>query len=196
MDSHTLEGLTLRLEAAERGLKAARRAIWTGSLLVMLGAGGAVYWLSERMTAAGAPEAVEAQHFVVRDAQGFARGVFESLGEGGTQLVVFRGPRPGDQWRERAGTGPFSFGVRSLRDQSQLMLGDRDGAVFQLMSSNLSFTRPDSSRMFITTDDAGSRIWLADWAGSMQVLMAGPITDALAKRAAPASHLTRHRRRR
>src|SRR5262245_66696810 len=118
MDSHTLEGLTLRLEAAERGLKAARRAIWTGSVLVMLGAGGAVYWLSERMTAAATPETVEAQHFVVRDAQGFARGVFESLGEGGTQLVGFRDPRPSDQWREPAGTGPCRLGVRPRRRQS------------------------------------------------------------------------------
>ena len=46
MDSHTLEGLTLRLEAAERALRGARRAMWMGSAIVALAIGGA--WLTSQ----------------------------------------------------------------------------------------------------------------------------------------------------
>src|SRR5262249_43398119 len=114
MDSHILEGLTLRLEAAERGLRAARRTMWMGSVVVALAIGGAAYWMSQRAPAAGIPETLEAQRFVVRDAQGAARALFEQSEGGATQLVFFRDPVAGDGWRQQASTGPFSFGVRSL----------------------------------------------------------------------------------
>jgi len=195
MDSHTLEGLTLRLEAAERGLRGARRAMWMGSFLVVLAMGGAAWWVSNAIPAGVAPATVEAQQFIVRDAQGLARAVFESLPNGGTQLVFFRDPAPGDRWREQTGTGPFSFGVRSLRDHSQLALSDRDGATFQLMSGNLSFSKNEGPKVAFATDSAGGRIWLADSTGNMQVLSAGLLAD-VAKRSAKSSPAPKHRRRR
>jgi len=195
MDSHILEGLTLRLEATERALRAARRAMWMGSFLVVLAMCGAAWWVTNRMPTAVAPATVEAQQFIVRDAQGFARAVFESLPNGGTQLVVFRDPQPGEKWRERTGTGPFSFGLRSLSNTTQLMLNDRDGATFQLMSGNFSFSKNDTPMVTLATDPAGGRIWLADSTGHMQVLSAGLLAD-VAKRSAKPSPVPKHRRRR
>jgi len=195
MDSHTLEGLTLRLEAAERGLRGARRVIWMGSFLVVLAMGAAAWWVVGQMPTGAAAATVEAQQFVVRDAQGFARAVFESLPSGGTQLVIFRDPQPGDRWREQTGTGPFSFGVRSLSAYSQLMLSDREGATFQLMGGNLSFSRNETPRVALATDSAGGRIWLADSTGNMQVLSAGLLAE-VAKRGAKPTPAPKHRRRR
>jgi hypothetical protein len=194
MDSHTLEGLTLRLEAAERGLRGARWAMWMGSLLVVLAMGGAAWWVSNHMST-GVPSAtVEAQQFIVRDGQGLAHAVLESLDSGGTQLVFFRDPVPGDAWRQHTGTGPFSFGVRSLSANSQLMISDRDGGQLQVTSDNLSFGRSGKPAMLLATEGGASRLWLADSTGNMQALSAGLLAD-LAKRTAPASHSTKRRRR-
>ena len=194
MDSHTLEGLTLRLEAAERGLRGARRAMWMGSFLVVLAMGGAAWWASNHMSAAVPSATVEAQQFVVRDGQGLAHAVLESLESGGTQLVFFRDPVAGEAWRQHTGTGPFSFGVRALSANSQLMISDRDGGQLQITSENLSFGRSGKPDMLLATDGGASRIWLADSTGNMQALSAGLIAE-VAKRAAPASHTTKRRRR-
>src|SRR5262245_44324918 len=129
MDSHTLEVLTGRIEAAERALGAARRAIWLGSLVVLLVLGAAVWWAVDPTFGRGAisgPKEVEAQRFILRDTHGDARAVLEAMDSGGTQLVFFRDPLPGDTWRDHAGNGPFSFGVRSLASMSQLALSSRD----------------------------------------------------------------------
>ena len=196
MDSHTLEGLTLRLEAAERGLRGARRAMWMGSILVVLAVGGAAWWLISRAQVGIAPTTVEAQHFVVRDDQGSARAVLELSDAGNAQLVFFRDPLPGDGWREHAGSGPFSFGVRSLSAHSQLMLSDRDGTNFQLTTDHLSFDSTGTPRLLLGANGRGSRMWLADSTGSMAMLSANMIADALGKGSVKASAPPRHRRRR
>jgi hypothetical protein len=194
MDSHILEGLTLRLEAAERELRGARRAMWMGSFLVVLAIGGGAWWVSDTMMrSSAAGGTIEAQQFVVRDAQGRAHGVLESLDSGGTQLVFFRDPVPGEKWRELTGTGPFSFGVRSLRANSQLVLSDREGGQLQVTSENLSFGESGKPDMLLATDGGTSRIWLADSTGTMQALSASLIADAT-KRAAPASKAPKRRR--
>lgn len=194
MDSHTLEGLTLRLEAAERGLRGARRAMWIGSLLVVVALGAAAWWLIGRAQVGAPPAIVEAQHFVVRDAQGSARAVLEALDSGGTQLVFFLDPLPGEKWREVVGNGPFSFGVRSLSAHSQLLLHDRDGGDFQLTAGNLSFTRGGKPSVLLATDGGQSRIWLADTTGNMQVLSAGLLADVAARRGEKVSHPPKRRR--
>jgi len=194
MDSHTLEGLTLRLEAAERGLRGARRAMWLGSILVVLAIGGAAWWLISRAQVGPPPTTIEAQRFIVRDAQGSARAVLQAMDSGGTQLVFFRDPLPGDRWRESVGNGPFSFGVRSLSTHSQLMLTDRDGGDFQLTTGNLSFTFEDKPKVMLATDGGPPRIWLADSTGTMQMLSAGLLADVAAKRSEHVSHPPKHRR--
>ena len=196
MDSHTLEGLTLRLEAAERGLRSARRAMWTGSILVVLAVGGAAWWLISRAQVGVAPTTVEAQHFVVRDAQGAARAVLQQSAGGSTQLVFFRDPLAGEEWRKHTSTGPFSFGVRALNGGSQLTLWDTDGPNFQLMPGNLSFGGPDKPMVVIATDGGPPRLWLADTTGNAQALTADLIADVTAKSAAKASTQTKHHRRR
>ena len=194
MDSHTLEGLTLRLEAAERGLKGARRAMWTGSILVALAIGGGAWWLAGHLPAGAASETVEAQHFVVRDAQGAARAMLEWSAGGNTQLVFLRDPVAGEGWRSSA--GPFSFGVRSLSAHSQVMLSDRDGTNFQLTSDNLSFDSTGTPRLLLGADARGSRLWLRDSTGSMHVLSAGLLADAAARGGARSSPPPKHRRKR
>jgi len=196
MDSHTLEGLTLRLEAAERALRGARRAMWTGSAIVALAIGGAAYWLVSHAPPGASHETIEAQHFVVRDGQGLARGVFEALDDGGTQLVVFRDPKPGDGWRGDVHTGPVNFGVRSLSAHSQLLLSDRDGSNVQLTTGNLSFDTTGTPRLLLGADGRGSRIWLADSTGAMQVLNAGLLADASGKKGNKPSAPSKHRRKR
>lgn len=196
MDSHTLEGLTLRLEAAERGLRGARRAMWFGSILVALAIGGGAWWLAGHLPAGGSQETVEAQHFVVRDAQGAARAVLETSGAGSSQLVFFRDALPGDGWRQGAGSGPFSFGVRSLSAHSQLLLSDRDGSNLQLTTNNLSFDSTGTPRLLLGADARGSRLWLSDTTGSMKMLNADLLADALAKRGVKASPAPKHRRKR
>jgi len=196
MDSHILEGLTLRLEAAERGLKSARRAMWMGSLLVVAAIGGGAWWVGQRLQTGGMPEVVEAQHFVVRDAQGAARAVLQQSAGGSTQLVFFRDPLAGDEWRKHTSTGPFSFGVRALNGGSQLTLWDTDGPNFQLMPGNLSFGGPDKPMVVIATDGGPPRLWLADTTGNAQALTADLIADVTAKSAAKASTQTKHHRRR
>lgn len=193
MESHVLEGLTLRLEAAERGLRAARRAMWTGSILVALAIGGGAWWVASHLPAGTSRESIEAQHFVVRDAQGQARAVLESSEGGSTQLVFLRDPVAGDAWR--TGAGPYSFGVRSLSARSQVMLSDRDGTNFQLTTDNLSFDSTGTTRLLLGADQRGARIWLADSTGSMQVLNAGLLADANAKRTAKPGPAPKHRRR-
>ena len=195
MDSHTLEGLTLRLEAAERGLRGARRAMWMGSILVVLAIGGGVWWFGIRAQVGTPPATIEAQHFVVRDAQGFARGVLESLPNGGTQLVIFRDPQPGDRWRELTGPGPFSFGVRTLSASSQLMLWNRDGANLQIMPGSVGMANRDMSRVVLESGPGDARLWLADSTGKMQVLNAALLADVAAKGSARPSAPAKHRRR-
>lgn len=194
MDSHTLEGLTLRLEAAERGLRGARRAMWMGSLLVVAAIGGAVWWMS-REQVAGTPETLEAQHFIVRDAQGAARAVLQQSAGGSTQLVFFQDPLAGDEWRKHTSTGPFSFGVRALNGGSQLMLHDTSDRDFQLMPSNLSFSDTDKLKVLIATDGGSPRLLLADSTGDPQVLTTNVLADA-AKRSAKPNPAPKHRRRR
>jgi hypothetical protein len=195
MDSHILEGLTLRLEAAERGLRAARRAMWTGSILVAAAIGGGAWWVASHLPTGAAAETVEAQHFVVRDAQGQARAVLESSEGGSTQLVFLRDPIAGDGWRGRANAGPYSFGVRSISARSQVMLSDRDGTNFQLTTDNLSFDSTGTTRLLLGADQRGARIWLADSTGSMQLLNAGLLADAAAKLSPKPSPAPKHRRR-
>ena len=194
MDSHILEGLTLRLEAAERGLRGARRALWTGSILVAAAIGGGAWWVVNHLPTSASHETVEAQHFVVRDAQGLAHAVLESSEGGSTQLVFLRDPVAGDGWRSSA--GPYSFGVRSLSARSQVMLSDRDGTNFQLTTGNLSFDSTGTPRLLLGADARGSRIWLRDSTGTMQILNAGLLADAGAKRSpkpgAPAKHRRKH----
>src|SRR5262249_3911637 len=131
MDSHTLEVLTERIEAAERGLRAARRAIVLGSIVVLLVVGGAVWWYFDpTFSALGrgeGPEAGEAQQCIVRDAQGAARAALELSEAGALQLVFYQDPLPEDAWREHSANGPFGFGVRSTTTGPQLLLNDRDG---------------------------------------------------------------------
>ena len=196
MDSHTLEGLTLRLEAAERALRGARRAMWMGSVIVALAIGGAAYWLVRHQPTGASSETVEAQHFVVRDGQGLARGVFEALADGGTQLVIFRDPKPGDGWRGGVHTGPVNFGVRSLSANSQLLLSDRDGSNVQLTTANLSFDTTGTPRLLLGADGRGSRIWLADSTGAMQMLSAGLLADASGRRSSKPGPVPKHRRKR
>ena len=195
MDSHTLEGLTLRLEAAERGLRGARRAMWMGSFLIVLAIGGAAWWLVDRAQIGTPPTTIEAQHFVVRDAQGSARAVLEAMDSGGTQLVFFRDPVPEDRWREFVGNGPFGFGVRSSPGaHSQLLLGDRDGRNLVLTPTNLFFDIHNTPKLLLGTDGAESRIWLADSTGNMKMLNASLLGDILAKRSEKVSHPPKHRR--
>ena len=195
MDSHTLEGLTLRLEAAERGLRGARRAMWMGSLLVAAAIGGGAWWVVNNMPTGASQETVEAQHFVVRDAQGAARAVLETESPGGTQLVFFRDPQPGDAWRERTGPGPFSFGVRALSARTQLMLWDRDGANLQIMPGDIGMAINDKVRL--TLEGGGDpRLWIADSTGKAQALSFGLLADLVAKHSASPSPAPKHRRRR
>jgi hypothetical protein len=193
MDSHTLEGLTLRLEAAERGLRGAKRAMWTGSILIVLAVGGAVWWMGTRAPVTGIPETVEAQRFIVRDGQGAARAMLEQSEGGATQLVFFRDPLAGEGWRQHASTGPFSFGARAVSAGSQLMLSDRDSGNFQLTTGNMSFTRGDKPSVLLATDGGQSRIWLSDSTGNMQVLSAGLLADVAAKPSVRASHPPKRR---
>ena len=193
MDSHTLEGLTLRLEAAERALRGARRAMWTGSILVALAIGGGAWWVGTHLPAGTSHESIEAQHFVVRDAQGQARAVLEATDGGSTQIVFLRDPVAGDAWR--TSTGPYSFGVRSLSARSQVMLSDRDGTNFQLTTDNMSFDSTGTARLLLGADQRGARIWLADSTGTMQMLNAGLLADASAKRGTKPSPAPKHRRR-
>ena len=196
MDSHILEGLTLRLEAAERGLRGARRAMWTGSILVALAIGGGAWWVASHLPAAAASETVEAQHFVVRDGQGQARAVLESSEGGSTQLVFLRDPIAGDGWRAGANAGPYSFGVRSLSARSQVMLSDRGGTTFQLTTDNMSFDSTGTTRLLLGADQRGARIWLADSTGAMQRLDAGLLADAAGKHSPKPGTPAKHRRRR
>jgi hypothetical protein len=195
MDSHTLEGLTLRLEAAERGLRGARRALWMGSLLVALAMGGAAWWVVRSVPTGAVQETVEAQHFVVRDGQGLARAVLESSDGGNTQIVFLRDPVAADGWRDRAKAGPFSFGVRSLSAHSQVMLSDRGGVNVQLTTDHLSFDSTGTSRLLLGADERGARIWLSDSTGSMQVLTAGLLAQAAKRTAKPSPPPKRRRRR-
>src|SRR5262249_12359340 len=111
MDSHTLEGLTARLEAAQRGLKSARQAMGLGSVVILLVVGAAVWWyVDPTLGRVASQTTVEAQHFIVRDAQGAARAALELSEDGATQLVFFQDPLAGDQWRGHSKLGPFSFG--------------------------------------------------------------------------------------
>lgn len=194
MDSHTLEGLTLRLEAAERGLKAARRAMWMGSLLVVAAIGGAAWWIT-RAQPVGTPETLEAQHFVVRDAQGAARAVLQQSAGGSTQLVFFRDPLAGDEWRKHTSTGPFSFGVRALDGKQQLVLWDQDGSNFQLMTGTLLFSASDKPKLVLEAT-GGPKLMLADTTGNWQTLTSNLIADVTSRSAAKASTQTKHRRRR
>ena len=193
MDSHTLEGLTLRLEAAERALRGARRAMWTGSILVALAMGGAAWWVVNNMPSTASRETVEAQHFVVRDAQGLARAVLEA--NNGTQLVIFRDPLPGDGWREHTGPGPFSFGVRTLSASSQLMLENRDGASLQVTPGSVGMANKDVPKVVLEAGTGDAKLWLADSTGKMQTLDPGLLAAALSKPAAKASATAKHRRR-
>jgi hypothetical protein len=196
VDSHTLEGLTLRLETAERGLRAARRAMWLGSILVVLAIGGAAWWLGGRLQVGGTPEVVEAQRFVVRDAQGEARAVLEAMPSGGTQLVFFRDPLPGETWRERETGGPFSFAVRVLSAHSQLMLGNRDGDSFQLSPANLFWDSPQGVKLLLGSDSGKMGIMFPDSTG-MKILDAGLLADILGKSSTKASPPPKqHRRKR
>jgi len=195
MDSHTLEGLTLRLEAAERGLRGARRAMWMGSFLVVLAMGGAAWWFG-RAQPMGTPETLEAQHFVVRDAQGAARAVLQQSAGGSTQLVFFRDPLAGEEWRKHTSTGPFSFGVRALNGGSQLTLWDKDGPNFQLMPGNLSFGGAEKPLVVLSTDGGPPRLWLADSTGNMQALTSSLIADVASRSAPKGGTPTKHRRRR
>jgi len=193
MDSHTLEGLTARLEAAERGLTGARRAIWTGSVLVALSIGGAVWWWvgSPRIgTGAGT---VEAQHFVVRDANGAARAALELTDDGATQLVFFQDPLPGDEWRSRAKTGPFRFGVRSVRSLSQLVLADPSGAALQFTPGEMSMTQSGTPGLVLEARPIPA-IYLSDSTGHVQVLNSAALNDLLAKRATAPARPPKHRR--
>jgi hypothetical protein len=198
MDSHTLEILTVRIEAAERALRSARRAMWLGSIVVLLVSAGAVLWALDPTLGRGPGKesgTVEAQRFVVRDAQGSARAVLEALPSGGTQLVFFREPLAGDTWREHTGTGPFSFGVRSVRDLSQLVLSNSSGEDLQFTPANLSMGKHQTPG-FVVSAGPTPGIWLADSTGRMQMLNANVIADVLAKHPEPARPPQKHRRKR
>jgi hypothetical protein len=195
MDSHTLEGLTLRLEATERALRGARRAMWTGSILVALAIGGGAWWVVNNMPTSTSQETVDAQHFVVRDGQGFARGVLESLPNNGTQFVIFRDPLPGDQWRGHTGSGPFSFGVRTLSANSQFMLSTRDGSDIQVTPGSIAMGTKGNATVVLESAAGNPRLWLMDSTGTGQALSAGLLADLAAKHAAKPAPAPKHRRR-
>jgi hypothetical protein len=195
MDSHTLEGLTLRLEAAERALRGARRAMWTGSILVALAMAGAAWWVVRNLPSSASRETIEAQHFVVRDAQGSARGVLESLPNGGAQLVMFRDPQPGDQWSGHTGPGPFSFGIRTLSTGSQLMLWDRNGGNLQVTPGSVGMAINEKPRVVLESAAGDSKLWLMDSTGTGQALNAGLLADLVARRGAKPATAPKHRRK-
>ena len=193
MESHILEGLTLRLEAAERGLSSARRAMWMGSLLVVAATGGAVWWVS-RAPVVETPETVEAQHFIVRDAQGAARAVLQQSAGGSTQLVFFRDPLIGDEWRQHTSTGPFSFGVRALDGGSQMVFNDREGGTLQFAPTGLALTRGGVLRLSFEPGESEPRIGLVDSTGKTQALTPS-LLASVAKPAAKAGTQPKRRRR-
>jgi hypothetical protein len=169
--------------------------MWMGSFLVVLAMGGAAWWFG-RAQPMGTPETLEAQHFVVRDAQGAARAVLQQSAGGSTQLVFFRDPLAGEEWRKHTSTGPFSFGVRALNGGSQLTLWDKDGPNFQLMPGNLSFGGAEKPLVVLSTDGGPPRLWLADSTGNMQALTSSLIADVASRSAPKGGTPTKHRRRR
>jgi hypothetical protein len=197
MDSHTLEVLTERIEAAERGLKGARQAIWLGSVVVLLVFGGAVWWyLDPTLGRGGGPKTVEAQHFVVRDAQGAARAALEVSNGGAIQLVFFQEPLPGEAWREHQEDGPFSFGVRSITTGPQLLLNNREGKRIGITPTDLTLdSRGHGIGVVLSSSPSGeAQIGLADSTGNMHMIGAGALGELLSKRAAAPSHPPRRRR--
>jgi hypothetical protein len=169
--------------------------MWLGSILVVLAIGGAAWWLGGHVSASGTPEVVEAQRFIVRDGQGSARAVLEAMPSGGTQLVFFRDPLPGETWRERETGGPFSFAVRVLSAHSQLMLGNRDGDSFQISPANLFFDSPQGVKLMLGSDSGKMGIMFPDSTG-MKMLDARLLADILAKSSPKASPPPKHRRKR
>jgi len=192
MDSHTLEVLTVRIEAAERALKSARRAIWLGSFVVLLAIGGAVWWALDPTFGRGVGpktgegQQVEAQRFVVRDAQGAARAVLGVSDGGATQLVFLQDGVPGDAWRQHEEDGPFSFGVRTISSGPQLLLNGRDGKRFGVTPTDLTLNSKDPGvGVVLTSSPSGeAQIGLADSTGTMQIVSAGTLKELLSKRAA------------
>jgi hypothetical protein len=193
MDSHTLEGLTARLEAAELGLRKARQAMLLGSFVVLLVIGGAVWWWVGSPRVGTGAGTVEAQHFVVRDANGAARAALELTEDGATQLVFYQDPLPGEDWRLHAKTGPFRFGVRSVRDLSQLVLSDPSGAALQFTPAELSMGQTPTPGLVFTARPIPA-IYLSDSTGHGQMLTAAALDDLLAKRAAVPARPPKHRR--
>jgi len=190
MDSHTLEVLTERIEAAERGLRAARRALLLGSVVVLLVVGGAVWWYLDPTLGRGeGPKTVEAQHFIVRDAQGAARAALELSEAGSVQLVFYQDPLPGDAWREHAGDGPFGFGVRSTSTGPQLLLNDHDGKRLQASPTDLTL----ASGVVLTSSGGEAQIGLRDSSGATFLLGANTLKQLLSKPAAPVHTPTRRR---
>jgi len=196
MDSHTLEVLTERIEGAERGLRAARRAIVLGSVVVLLVVGGAVWWYLDPTLGRGeGPKTVEAQHFIVRDAQGAARAALELSDAGSVQLVFFQDPLPGDAWREHSANGPFSFGVRSTRDLTQLLIADRNGGGLSYSPGNLMMGPRETPSLVLDSHPPTPAIYLADSTRHMQMLSANSLAGLLSKPAAPARSPSRRRHR-
>ena len=116
---------------------------------------------------------IEAQRFVVRDAQGRARAVLQSLESNGAQLVFFREPLAGDRWRSQVMPGPFAFGVRDWRGNPQLVLTNAEGAQVALMPNSLALSRSDRGLVLIELPPvAGGRIILADTSGTRTTLSA------------------------
>ena len=203
MDSHTLEVLTERIEAAERALRAARRAIWLGSFVVLLVLGGAVWWaLDPTFGRGGGPKTVEgqqfeAQRFVVRDPSGAARAVLGVSDGGATQLVFLQDGLAGDAWRQHEEDGPFSFGVRTISSGPQLLLNSRDGKRLGVTPTDLTLNSKDAGvGVVLTSSPSGeAQIGLADSTGSVQMVSAGALRELLSKRATAPGRPSKRRHR-
>ena len=122
-----------QIAALEEKIGSLRRTLFATTL------GGAavlaivIGWgVNARSPAAPGADTIEARSFVVRDNQGRARAVLQSLDDTGAQLVFFRDPVKGDAWRARAMPGPFVFAVRDWRGNAQLVLRNTDGTRIDL----------------------------------------------------------------
>jgi hypothetical protein len=161
-------GTNTQIGILEEKLDSLRRQVISITVMGVLVLGVLIWMEVDRRASAGhAVDTIEAHNFVVRDSQGQARAVLQSMDPVGVQLAFFRDPQPSDTWRDRAREAPYSFGVRSWRGNAQMVLNTRDGEQVTLMPSSLSMSgRRGVSLILYGMASGDGRIDLRDSTGT------------------------------
>ena len=169
-------GTSTQVAVLEEKINSLRRQLTTAIVMGVLILAAMIGLVANGRSLVGrGSSTIEAQSFVVRDPQGRARAVLQSMGDAGAQLVFFREPMLTETWRSRSMRGPFSFAVRDWRGHAQMLLTATDGPRLDLDPNSVSIGRSVTLAV-ISASSGGGRVHLVDSTGAYTTISAETMT--------------------